>query len=350
MQESFESVKPAHAGYSRATIAAVAELAGVGLSTVSRVVRGAPGVSDMTRRKVEDAIRATGYQVNGVARTLRNNGTLGLVALVIPDSGDPYFNEIYLHLQGSFLQRGESLLVGCHVESLSLQKDLLRQMVMNRPAAIVLVPAPGTIAEDVEWIQAQGIPVIILDRPIDGVDADTVIAGNEAGAELLVSQFEYREGEKIAIVSLPTTIWTQKRRFIATRDALRDRGIDPVVVIEEPALTAPTGSAFAKIVELGVETVLSMSIPPAMGVLRLQKTLGTAPVRIGCFDRHPMFDLVQPEIVSVIQSSEEVTHQVKYHIERRRENPRAATITSVITFQPDGEGRTLSGTNQAYRD
>lgn len=325
-----QSVRP------RATIAEVAELSGVGLSTVSRVIRGAPNVSENTRQKVEAAIRETGYRVDNVARSLRNNENLDLVALVVPDIGDPYFGEIYIRMQEAALSRGESLLVGCHIENYALQREILRHMAMNRPSSIILVPAPGTTTEDVASIQARGIHVVILDRPVAGVQVDAVLAENESAAELLVDKFTYSAGEKVAIVSMPTTIWTQQRRFEATLRALRERGIEPAIVIEEPALTAPMGEAFAPIFAMEVDTVLSMSIPPAMGILRMEKQVASAPVRLGCFDRHPWFELVREGIASVYQDPEEVVHQVGYLLKRRRENPRATTITSVISFRADG--------------
>ncbi|MFV0406813.1 MAG: LacI family DNA-binding transcriptional regulator [Propioniciclava sp.] len=272
-----------------------------------------------------------------MAQSLRNSGTLGLVALVVPDVGDPYFGEIYLHLQQAALMRGESLLLGSHTESLDLQRDLLRQMAKNRPASIILVPAPGTTAADVQEINDHDIPLIVLDRPIEGVEVDTVLAANEAGATRLVNQLSFDDGERVAIVSLPTTIWTQDRRFRATEQALAARGIEPTVVIAEPALSAPTGAAFQPIFDLDVGTILSMSVPPAMGVLRLAKQLGARAPRIACFDRHPWFDLVGHDIVSVVQDPEEVAHQVSHHVQRRRENPQAASITSVISFRDVGD-------------
>ena len=64
------------------TIARVAEEAGVGVGTVSRVLNGSPAVSDDTRRRVLEAIAALDYQPSPVARALSTGRTnaIGVVA------------------------------------------------------------------------------------------------------------------------------------------------------------------------------------------------------------------------------------------------------------------------------
>ena len=52
----------------RPTMKDVARAAGVSLMTVSRVVAGETGVAPQTAARVEEAIRALGYQRNDIAR------------------------------------------------------------------------------------------------------------------------------------------------------------------------------------------------------------------------------------------------------------------------------------------
>jgi LacI family transcriptional regulator len=65
----------------KATIDDVAELAGVSMKTVSRVVNKEPNVRPATREKVEKAIAALGYRPNQSARSLAGNRSfvLGLI-------------------------------------------------------------------------------------------------------------------------------------------------------------------------------------------------------------------------------------------------------------------------------
>src|SRR5437879_2115834 len=76
-----------------ATIVDVARLAGVSTSTVSHVVNGTRPVNDDTRRRVLNAIQATGYRQDSVARALRRSRT-DSVGLVVSDVAQPVFAEM----------------------------------------------------------------------------------------------------------------------------------------------------------------------------------------------------------------------------------------------------------------
>ena len=52
------------------TLEQIAKLAGVSLTTASRVINGFPGVRPTTRERVLQIIRQYGYQPNPVARSL----------------------------------------------------------------------------------------------------------------------------------------------------------------------------------------------------------------------------------------------------------------------------------------
>ena len=68
----------------RATIDDVAELAGVSIKTVSRVVNKEPNVRDVTRAKVERAIARLSYRPNPSARNLASQRAR-VIALIYDD-------------------------------------------------------------------------------------------------------------------------------------------------------------------------------------------------------------------------------------------------------------------------
>ena len=76
-----------------ATLRDVAALAGVSVKTVSNVVNGYAFVKPENRRRVEEALAATGYRPNMGARNLRR-GRTGFIALMVPELGIPYFGEL----------------------------------------------------------------------------------------------------------------------------------------------------------------------------------------------------------------------------------------------------------------
>src|SRR5690349_23156004 len=73
----------------------VGRMAGVSVSTVSRVLTGSSLVNDATRERVQRAIDALGYQPSRVARRLRKDpARANLIGLVVPDIENPFFADV----------------------------------------------------------------------------------------------------------------------------------------------------------------------------------------------------------------------------------------------------------------
>src|SRR5689334_914138 len=77
----------------------VARYAGVSSAVVSYVVNDGPRpVAAATAARVRDAIELLGYRPNAAARALKV-GSSGLLALVVPDSSNPFFAEFSLEIE-----------------------------------------------------------------------------------------------------------------------------------------------------------------------------------------------------------------------------------------------------------
>src|SRR3954471_23983738 len=77
----------------RRTIRDIADLAGVSIATVSRVLNGRPDVSDDTREAVLRVVRQHGYTANRSARSL-SGGRTQLVGVTVPFVHHTYFSAI----------------------------------------------------------------------------------------------------------------------------------------------------------------------------------------------------------------------------------------------------------------
>lgn len=78
------------------TIEDIAREAGVGIGTVSRVLNNNAHVSETTRKRVLDVIKARQYTPSGAASKLaRHNAVEASIGLLLPDIGNHYFFEIF---------------------------------------------------------------------------------------------------------------------------------------------------------------------------------------------------------------------------------------------------------------
>ena len=78
---------------SRVTIYEVAQMSGVSLATVSRVINNSDTVKEETKRKVMSVIRKLGYKPSGLAQALATNKTTN-IGLIIPSANYVYLSNL----------------------------------------------------------------------------------------------------------------------------------------------------------------------------------------------------------------------------------------------------------------
>ena len=89
----------------KVTIYDVAALAGVSVSSVSRVLHGVPNVRKDVRERVEEAIRKTEYVPNRTAQMLKTHRAYTLVQ-VVADVSQPFYITLYRKLREMAEKRG----------------------------------------------------------------------------------------------------------------------------------------------------------------------------------------------------------------------------------------------------
>ena len=72
----------------------IAQLAGVSVSTVSRVINDDPRISERTKQTVREILAANPYVTNNNARNLRVSRT-NAIGFLISSFNNPYFISIY---------------------------------------------------------------------------------------------------------------------------------------------------------------------------------------------------------------------------------------------------------------
>jgi LacI family transcriptional regulator len=107
-----DSAQDQRPGPQAASAKQVAELAGVSLTTVSRVLRGrgADAISPVTRQRVIAAAAEVGYRPNGLALALRR-GVTETIGLIVPDISDAYFHQIARGVEDVVQRAGYGLLL-----------------------------------------------------------------------------------------------------------------------------------------------------------------------------------------------------------------------------------------------
>ena len=166
----------------RATISDVARHAGVSKAAVSKVLRGAYGVSGPRKARVEESMATLGYRPSALARGMRGSSfTLGVFVV---DLQNTFMSVLIEGIRAEAEASGYQVLIGEASRGLSQQRQMIEAMIDRKMDGLVLIAPFGT-AQDLEGI-GQSTPTVVLGRHGPGESYDTVASDDLAGSALIV--------------------------------------------------------------------------------------------------------------------------------------------------------------------
>jgi LacI family transcriptional regulator len=214
----------------KATIRDVAAKAGVALGTVSRVLNDHPSVTPPTRRSVQAAIEALGYERDAVAGSLRNARTR-LVACAIRDFDIPAFAGYVKAAEAVFRDAGYTLLLASTSNEKNVELALLRGFAQRRVEGVMMTMSNEADAELAAAIIGAPMPVVLIDRELLP-QVDRVMADHQAGAEQATSHLISLGHRRIGMIVGDPAAHPSRSRIEGYRLAHARRGIeiDPALI------------------------------------------------------------------------------------------------------------------------
>jgi LacI family transcriptional regulator len=184
----------------RVTIRQIAERAGVGLSTVSRVMNNHPDVSDAARAAVEEAVRALNYRTNFSARAMRTQQSQIIAFITDQIATTPYAVRTIEGAQMLAWEHGKLLfVVNTHgrpdVENSALEHMLERQVEGVIYAAMYhrMVEPPPILRE---------LPTVLVDCFSASGEYPSVVPDEEEAAFEATTHLIAAGHRRIALINL----------------------------------------------------------------------------------------------------------------------------------------------------
>uniref|UniRef100_UPI003221E245 LacI family DNA-binding transcriptional regulator n=1 Tax=Ralstonia pseudosolanacearum TaxID=1310165 RepID=UPI003221E245 len=206
-----------------ATIKDVAALAGVSFTTVSHVINNTRPVNSETRKRVEEAIRATRYVPSAVARSLKHR-TTRTIGVLVPTATNPYFAELARGIEDVCAAAGYSVILCNSDDDPRKQRDYLRVLMEKRVDGLI-VSSAGPDNALLDALGESALPVVMVDRPTEGILADQVQIDHEEGAYLATRHLLELGHRRIACISGPSTLSVTAGRLAGFHRALREAGV-----------------------------------------------------------------------------------------------------------------------------
>ncbi|HEX3471204.1 MAG TPA: LacI family DNA-binding transcriptional regulator [Silvibacterium sp.] len=202
------------------TLSEVARAAGVGTTTVSRVINGGHRVDPQTLARVQRVIERLGYMPNQAARILKGDRTR-TIGFVIPSIADPFFSSCAEAAQAIARANDSVLIVMTTQNDPHAEVDAVNVLLRHRADGLIIAPGNSQSRLLRTMLERIPLPVVALDRPITGSAIPCVLADNFAGARLATEHLIEHGYERIACLTGEITLYTIRERIRGYRAAMK---------------------------------------------------------------------------------------------------------------------------------
>jgi LacI family transcriptional regulator len=222
-------------GRRRVTIRDVADLAGVSVATVSRVLAGSYPTSAAARAKVLRAVKDLDYVVDARARALAGTGPR-TIAVIVSSVDSAFYATVAQGVEQEAAARGRLCMVCSHGGDEARELALVQMMREQRCEFVVLV---GGAVEDERYrtrlgeyahgLAAAGSRLVLCGRPAPGPEIPVLVVeyDNEAGARAVTAHLLAAGHRDILYLGVMPGHTTVEPRMAGYRRALADHGLPP---------------------------------------------------------------------------------------------------------------------------
>jgi LacI family transcriptional regulator len=209
----------------RVTITDVAQAAGVSISTVSNVINGkTAAMTEETLARIQSAMRELDYRPSSVARGLamQRTATLGLV---ITEIETPLFLQAVTPIEREARQAGYSLLL-MNARNEADEREAVQLLQEKQVDGLMVISTSDPRQNDhLHRIQAEGIPVALINRADQSPEFDHVNWDNSAGVTSIVGHLAGLGRRRIAILVGPVDRRSTQERLQGYRAGLENYGL-----------------------------------------------------------------------------------------------------------------------------
>ncbi len=289
-----------------ATMKDVAQLSGVSIATVSRVINKSGYIDKETEKRVLSAIQELNYTPNHLARSLikRRTQTLGLI---LPDITNPFFPLLARAIEDTAQQNKYSVMY-CNSDNDILKLSKSFKLLRDRSVDGIIIA--GDLNRDhVQDLYQYNIPIVVIDSNMGDAPVHQVYTDNVLGARMAVGHLLDQGYRRVAHIRGEWKASTAQNRHQGYMDALKERNIpyDPILVQPGDYQIQSGYEAMLRLLALASppDAVFAANDLMAMGAinailehqLRIPEDIGV----VG-FDDIPLTKVVQPPLTTIRQS------------------------------------------------
>jgi LacI family transcriptional regulator len=268
-----------------ASITDVARLAGVSITTASRVLNPVAGypIAAPTRQRVLAAAESLQYSPSLIARALVTRRSR-IVGAIVGDIVDPYFAEIVRGVE-DVARRAGYMVVVCNTDrDPATERRYLAALRDYRADAVLFLGGdfndpPDRRALEQELALARRNGTVALALAGDRADLPTIDVDHRGAARQMTERLIGLGHRRIGFVAGPGAVSTARQRLDGFRDAMQAAGLDASAVAEGGFNYAGGVAAAERLLPLKPTAIFAANDEMAIGCLTAARMAGlTVPV------------------------------------------------------------------------
>jgi len=200
------------------TIKDVAKEAQVAASTVSRVIKDSPNISEETKRRVREVMDRLGYYPNFQAQSLAGKNTKA-IGVILPNAAfhsfqNPFFSEVLLGISTSANENKYGIYLSTSATEETIYKEVVRMVQGKRVDGILLLYSRKN-DKLLSYLNKVKVPFTVVGRPYEKEQQITYVDNDNVQTSIDVTNHLIKLGHKrIAFIG-------GNQQFVVTVDRLK---------------------------------------------------------------------------------------------------------------------------------
>ncbi len=295
------------------TIKDVAVALGISVSTVSRAMRNAKDVSEVTKKAVLKKAKQLQYHPNYSAQSLINRKT-NLIGVIVPVLHSNYFSSVINGISDVLADSNYQMIVCQSSENHEKEKAAINKLLAyNIDGLLISVSKSTKNGNALKEVAKQNIPLVMFDRVLDSINCSKVTVNEYEGAYKAVEHLIKKGCKRIAHLAGPKDLLISRNRKQGYLDAMNDYGIkvNPNMVVHCKSFEDDAPRAFKKILKNdplpdAIFFINDLSAIDCMKYLRRKGLSIPGDIKIVGFNNDPVSIVSDPSLTTVMQPSYEV--------------------------------------------
>jgi LacI family transcriptional regulator len=324
----------------RPTLRSLAEITGLGISTVSQALRNSPAIAEETRKRVQLAAQQAGYRPNRAGVRLRTGKTNVITVVLNPqDEGSGFFSQFVYGVSDALVNTGYHLVITPY----DLQDPMspIRYIVETASADGIIISRTQPGDARIRYLHENHMPFATHGRTEMGIAHAYHDFDNEAFAYEAVRLLSFRGRKRIALITPPPDLNYFHHTNLGYERGLKDFGLESF-----PLTSCNTDTPLAQVEALGRQLAHHPQRPDGIigaattSTFALSAGLQHEGLRIAVdFDaasKHSskLMNIAMPDIISIPEDFHLAGFRAAQLLIQAIGGAHAATLQEIVTLPP----------------